>query len=210
MSMSPLSSPTAPAGAAADVCPRCQKPLIDPGGLGWCQACGYCRSVAESEKKTAVLPAPETQPAKPDPLIATGSAVSQTPTWVWVTLVGIVLIAVATFACEHVLRFEPFQRALVTTLQIVAGIGLMFLGQLIGLLRIAPEESSVTFLDVLFPFRLYGLVFKRLPTTRHTIYLGAWGLTAAITAGIFIGGLDFWFTYLPGHPKNVAAKKAAK
>jgi hypothetical protein len=209
MPMSPLPSPTAPVSAGADVCPRCQKPLIDPGGLGWCQGCGYCRSVAECEKKTAATPAPEAQPARPDPLIVTGSAVSQMPTWVWVTLIGVVLIAGATVACGVLLNFEPFQRALLATLQIVAGIAFMFLGQLIGLMKIAPEESSVTFLDVLFPFRLYGMVFKRLPSTRHTIYLGAWGLAAAISAGIFIGGLDHWFTYLPGHPKNVAAHKKA-
>ena len=37
--------------------------------------------------------------------------------------------------------------------------------------------------------------------TRHTIYLGAWGLAAILAANIFIGGLLHWLTYLPGNKK---------
>jgi hypothetical protein len=43
---------------------------------------------------------------------------------------------------------------------------------------------------------------KRLPASRHTLYLGAWGLTAIIAANDFIGGLDHWLNYLPGKNKN--------
>ena len=86
----------------------------------------------------------------------------------------------------------------------------MCVGQFIGLLRIAPEETSLSFKDALIPFNLYGLVFKRLPSTRHTVYLGAWGIAAIVSAGVFIGGLGHWFTYLPSYQKNQQKTKAGR
>jgi hypothetical protein len=139
-------------------------------------------------------------------LTATGSAIRQTGTWVWVTLMGMLLVAGATFALANCLTFSPLQRALLTSVQIAAGFALMFAGQFFGLLRIAPEESTLSFKDAVFPFRLYGLIFKRLPSTRYTVYLGAWGLAAIVAATVFIGGLGHWFTYVPGSQKNQALK----
>jgi hypothetical protein len=183
---------------AGKACPRCQQPLVDPNGLGWCKACGYCKSLAESEKTNAKAPPLPTEKAAPqNAVMATGSAIVQTPTWFWVSLVGVVLVSGATFACAHYLKFTPLQRALLTSGQMVVGAGVMFLGQFIGLLRIAPDESTLGFCDAVFPFRLYGMVMKHLPSTRHTVYLGVWGLTAIIAANIFIGGLPHLLTYLP-------------
>jgi hypothetical protein len=198
--MSKLTPPVSETTAVA--CPRCQKPLFDPNGLGWCKACGYCRSIAESEAQASQTPAA----AAPTTLTATGSAIGQTATWVWVALVGMILVAGATFALASWLTLTPLQRALLTSVQIAAGFALMFAGQFIGLLRIAPDESTLSFKDAVFPFRLYGLIFKRLPSTRHTVYLGAWGLAAIVSAAVFIGGLGHWFTYLPGYQKNQTQK----
>jgi hypothetical protein len=193
-------TPVSEINPAAAPCPRCKKPLIDPNGLGWCKACGYCRSLAEGEAMAAQ--APEMKPAASNSLAATGSAVGQTPAWFWVTLVGVLLVAGATFTCGRYLTFTPLQRALLASVQIGAGVAIMIVGQFIGLLRVAPEDATLSFKDALFPFRLYGLVFKRLPATRHTVYLGAWGIAAIVSAGIFIGGLQHWMTYLPGNQKN--------
>jgi hypothetical protein len=186
-------------------CPRCKEPLIDPRGLGWCKKCGYCRSLAETDAQ------PAKSAAEPTTLNATGSAISQTPTWVWVTLFGIAIVAGATFVGGRYLTLSPLERALLTTVQIALGIAAMIFGQFIGLMRIAPEESVLGFWDAIFPFRLYGMIFKRLPATRHTIYLGAWGLAGAVSALIFVGGLGHWFSYLP-NSKNPpkAAEKAKK
>lgn len=190
--------------APASACPRCHKPLIDPSGLGWCKACGYCRSLAESETKTAPADAAAAVPA--NQFTATSAALGQTPTWVWITLAGLPVIAAISFACGRWLPLDPFGRALFTTLQIAAGVGILFVGQCIGLMKIAPDEPSINFWDAIFPFRLYGLLFKRLPSTRHTIYLAAWGIAAILCAAIFIGGLGHWFKYIPGNQKNVPQK----
>jgi hypothetical protein len=197
--MNQLSS-TAPQTTAATPCPRCKQPLVDPHGLGWCKACGYCRSLTESEAAGAQIP--DAKAAAQNSLTATGSAIGQTPIWFWVTLAGVVLVAGATFACGRYLTFTPLQRALLASVQIGAGFAIMIVGQFIGLLRIAPEDSALSFKDALFPMRLYGLVFKRLPATRHTLYLGAWGVAAILSAAVFIGGLQHWLTYLPGNQKN--------
>lgn len=175
-------------------CPRCRQPLIDPRGLGWCKACGYCRSLADSEKQAG--PAPEA-PAKPNAITATGSALTQTPRWFVITLAGIIVISAATVACGQALHLKPLERAILATAQIGAGLVLMFLGQFLGVLRIAPHDSTLNFFDAIVPFRLYGLVFKRLPTGQITLFFGAWGLTAIVSAAIFIGGLDHWMNYLP-------------
>ena len=197
--MSQVSGPVP--GTKYVACPRCRMPLIDPKGLGWCKACGYCRSIAESEAQASQTAAP----AAPTTLTATSSAIRQTATWVWVTLIGMLLVAGATFALGW-LPLTPLQRALLASVQIAAGFGLMFAGQFMGLLRIAPEEATLSFKDAVFPFRLYGLIFKRLPSTRHTVYFGAWGLAAIVSATVFIGGLGHWFTYMPGYQKNQAQK----
>ena len=73
----------------------------------------------------------------------------------------------------------------------------MFAGQFLAVLRIAPEDSNLHFWDAVFPFRLYGLVLKRLPTTQTTLFLGIWGATAIISAALFVGGLEHWLNYLP-------------
>jgi hypothetical protein len=194
---------TPPAASPAIVqCPRCKQPLIDPQGLGWCKACGYCRSLAESEKQAG--PSPKT-PTEPNSLTATGSVLGS-PRWIWISLIGVIFIVGATYAGARFLVLTPLERALLTTVQIGAGIVLMFVGQFLGVLRIAPEDSNLGFFDAIVPFRLYNQVFKRLPAAQTTFFLGAWGITAIVSAVIFVGGLGHWMNYLP---KSQAQKTQA-
>jgi hypothetical protein len=117
--------------------------------------------------------------------------------WFWIMLLGLACIVVCTFAGSRLFTLTPFERALLTTVQIVLGLLIMFAGQCIGLMRVAPEDSTLGAFDAVFPFRLYGLVFKRLPKTGITVCCGAWGATAVLTAVFLIGGLDHWLTYIP-------------
>src|SRR5262245_4884672 len=112
-------------------CPHCREPLFDPGALGWCKKCGYCRSLGDSESKSDKAETPNT-------LTATGSAIGQTPMWVWVTFLGIGIVVAITFVGGRYLTLSPLERALLTTVQIFLGVAAMILGQFIGLMRIAP------------------------------------------------------------------------
>jgi hypothetical protein len=201
-------APNATSAIPETPCPRCKKPLIDPKGLGWCKACGFCRSLEDTEKKSIMdvkqAPSEKSAPAAAKSPAIPGVAPRASSKWIVVMLTGIVLIAGATYAGSRVLQLTPLERAVLTSLQIGIGVLVMFIGQFIGLLRIAAEESSLHFWDALFPFRLYGLIFKRLPRAAFTVYLGSWGFTAIVTAAVFIGGLQHWFNYLPGNQKNRA------
>ena len=191
-----------PTTTAALPCPRCQSPLIDPAGLGWCKACGYCRSLAEVDKKTAEIEVAQ----QPSQLTVTGAVVGQTPLWVCVTLIGMGLIIAATWAASHYWRWTPLDRAIFTSGQVLASLTIILVAQFIALLKIAPEDAALTVKDAIFPFRLYALVLKRLPSMSFAIYAAVWGLTAIIAVNLFIGGLGHWLTYLPDS-KKIEAKK---
>ena len=184
--------------AVPDVlCPKCAKALVDPDGLGWCSGCGYCKSL---EDKTAPSIARENAPGKPSVggIVETASAIRHLPIWFWVLLVvvsqGIVLSVVAG---RDLPPGNCFQRALWATLQIAAGLLIMFLSQCWVLLQIAPEESTLAFKDALFPFKLWPLAFKRLPKNQISLWAAAFGFTIVIGAFACVGGLEHWLVYVP-------------
>lgn len=196
-------SPTTGGVISGGACPRCKTPLIDPGGLGWCKSCGYCKSLENSKKEPprvekAPIPELESKPSAEPP----GSTPRASTTWIWVTMIGSMFVAGATVALGTLLTLSPFERALLTTVQTGGAVVVILFGQFIGLLKVAPDDSTLNFWDAIFPFRLYGLIVKRVPATQLTVYLGAWGLAAIITANIFIGGLGHWLTYLPDSKKG--------
>jgi hypothetical protein len=176
-------------------CPRCQQPLADPEGLAWCQACGYCRSLEEDRARLPLhairsMPVnPYTGTAPPEPL--------SLPTWAMVMAVGVIVLATTTWLINHEITLRPLTRAVWTTTQIVVGILVMLIGQSYALIRIAPEEASLHAVDAVFPFRLYGMILKRLPTMKESVWLAGWGLTLALSAVLFVGGLSHWLNYLP-------------
>jgi hypothetical protein len=123
----------------------------------------------------------------------------------WVTLIGLGLIIGGTWAAGKYLTLTPLNRALFTTIQMASGLGLMLLGQFIGMMRIAPDDPTMGFKDFLFPFKLYAMALKYLPATQWTVYFGIWGLAAIITVNICVGGMLHWLDYLPGN-KDKGAK----
>ncbi len=189
--MPPLVSPPPAAGAG---CPRCGQALIDPSGLGWCKACGYCRSLGEEHKPT---PTPA-KPAAATPAKAPVAAPSRAPLWAILTLAGVVILAAGTFAVNRYVPLKPLLRAQWTTFQILAGLAIMFVGQFLGLMRLAPEEPTLTFKDAIIPFHLLGTAIKHPQRARWAMFIISCGLTMILAALIFIGGLGHWFTYVQG------------
>lgn len=191
---------TIPAPSSGDLalpeslCPRCQRPLVDQHGVGWCHACGYCRVLGEDQQKPAA--------PSPAPVAMLHAASGGFPYWAVGLVLSVALMVAGTWALSHYYHPKPMHRALWTTLQVAAGVLLMLIGQCYGLIRIAPEDGSMHAIDAIVPFRLYGMVFKRLPRMCAVLYLGGWGLALALSALIFIGGLSHWLNYIPKSRQN--------
>lgn len=186
-------------GRAANPCPKCGKPLTDAAGLGWCPACGYCRSleetpqvakvkVQEAEAQTAPhsMREPPSEPSGPFLI----------PIWLLCLVVGAIGIAVGSYFIGRNLAPNALPRALWTTCQIGGGVLVLLVGQFLALVRIAPFDEKLSFKDAVLPLRLYGQVIKRLPSMGFSLCTLGWGLTLIASALFFIGGLNHWFVYL--------------
>jgi len=195
MALDTMPSQDRPATPGADAagCPRCGQPLVDPTGLGWCKACGYCRSLGGEVGTTTPAAAPG--PKKPGVREA-GAAIGQVPTWLWVLAFSITVLVLGVYLTHRYIHPKPLPRALWSTIQVGAGIALIFIGQFAALIRLAPDDPNLSFMHALVPGQMYGLIWKHLPRTSVPAYLVCWGKVLIITATKFIGGFDHWFTYL--------------
>jgi hypothetical protein len=200
----------------APVCPRCQQgPLVDPNGLGWCKACGYCRSLEEERAKdpppeAAAGEASTAKKTRPSVggLVELGEAVYKLPSWVWVLLAGMAGFALVSLLPSKKLPLDSLERAVWCTLQIAMGLLLILAAQFWAVIQIAPHDERVSARDVLLPARLWGLVFKRMPAMRLPVWFAGWGLSLILSAVLIIGGLSYWMNYLPG--SKAAQQKAGQ
>jgi hypothetical protein len=180
------------------LCPRCGQPIIDPDGLGWCRACGYCRSL-EDERACALLAKTKVGAKQPSMAALAGDI----PIWFWILVGGIGAVFAASLAAGWLLPAgKCLPRALWTTLQIAVGLLVVFAHQFLVLVVVAPEDEKLGFKDALLPTRLWPAAARRLPRTAPYLWGASWGLAMVIAALLFIGGLGHWNSYLPGANKD--------
>lgn len=190
--------------AASDACPHCGSSLVDPNGLGWCQKCGFCKTLQEK-------PVQKTQRLAPPKSGGASSPSIQLPFWFWVLILGMGVVIGATALVNTRLPAGPkFERALWCTVQIGVGILLIWITQFIAVIVLAPKEASLNFMHVILPGKIWGLVAKRLPATAPCMWAGVWSATAILSAVYFIGGLSHWNDYLPGAKKNAITVPKAR
>jgi hypothetical protein len=199
-------APAAPkSGPGVVRCPRCQNKLIDPNGLGWCQRCGYCHSLEQDRAKVPVKVASTARPKADPNILDFVLLLVKVPVWFWMMLlVAAALVAMTWLAVQRV-QPTPFPRCIWCTVQIAAGMLLVFAGEFWALLRIAHTDEIMTAKDLFLPARLWGLTIARLPGTRFQIWLAAWGIALIAGALIFVGGLPEWFKHIPKAAKPQAA-----
>ena len=184
----------APAVAA---CPKCEKPLVDPNGLGWCSACGYCRSL---EVGNAAISQAEAAVRRPSfgGMSETGDAIRGLPMWFWTSLLMVALgLFVSILANRQLPLGDCLERAKWATLQIAVGAFLIFSAQARILINIAHEEPSLNWLAALMPGRIWVCAYKRLPRFQESVWAASLGIAFVLGGFVFIGGLQHWFSYIP-------------
>jgi hypothetical protein len=192
----------------AGLCPSCQKKLIDPHGLGWCKACGYCKSLEDDKTRTPLENKRQSRTASPLGLVEFGRAVNLWPTWVWVLIGGVLTVVAISLPPAASLEVGSLQRALWSTAEIVLGVLMVLAAQTWSLCFLAPGEDSLHFKDAILPGRLWALTVSKLPQTCGQVWLAGWGLTCILSGIFIVGGLAHWFSYLPKTPPPVVEQPA--
>jgi hypothetical protein len=190
-------NPAPETGEAVQQCPKCHSKLIDPHGLGWCKACGYCKSLSEDKARVPldVKPAPS-QPSVLG-LVEFGQLLAQLPNWAWVLIGGVAMVAAIDIPLSMALQGDGLPRAIFSTLQIVLGVLMIVAAQTWSLVLLAPSDDKLGIKEAMLPSRLWGMTVKQLPETRGQVWLASWGLACILSAIFIVGGLTHWLSYLP-------------
>lgn len=203
--VSPASPPVAaPPAAPSTDCPKCGGKLIDPGSLGWCPKCRYCRSLEEEGAKAALPQQPTAAKPSPFGIVEFSEMVSRLPRWLWVLLGGMAIVAGISTAAHFLLAVDAMPRALWSTIELVIGLLLILAAQAWSLILLAPHDDSMGPKDLILSVRLWSQTFRRLPEMRRQLWLGGWGATAAACALGIVGGFSYWYQYYK--PKRIAEK----
>jgi hypothetical protein len=188
--------------------------LIDATGLGWCQSCGYCRSLEEERARGAIpsWDAAAPKDAASEPTGADGW-LAKLPSWAGMLLGGVVFVVLINVPPSLFLTPDTLTRAVWSTVGVVLGVVMILAAQFWALMTIAPEDDNLGIKDLLVSGRLWVLTCKRLPKTSGQVWLGAWGLTAILSAVLLVGDLEHWLRYLPKSQATLmreAAERAAR
>ncbi|HYV40138.1 MAG TPA: hypothetical protein VE988_30920 [Gemmataceae bacterium] len=181
----------------AGLCPKCQAKLIDPAGLGWCKACGFCKSLEEDKARIPLETKPVVRPPSPLGIVEFGQVIAKFPSWVWVMLGGIATIVAVNIPQGMMLPPDTFARALTATMELLIGLVMVFAAQVWALCLLGPEDGRLNFKDAVIPGKLWGMTLRKLPETRGQVWLAAWGLAAMLSAIFIIGDFAHWLNYLP-------------
>lgn len=186
----PVAPPRPQPVVEARACPRCRAPLIDPDSLALCPQCGWCRALEEA----ACLASPRAGQAERPALLGSIEFLEllcKLPAWIWGLLGGLTVAAVVAVAADSLLPARGLPRALWTTGQIGFGLGLVVAAQAWALVLLAPADDRLGARDLFLPGRLWNLTLKRLPATKGSVSLAAWGVALAAAAA-WVGGLSYW------------------
>jgi len=178
-------------------CPRCRGKLISPESLGWCQKCGYCRTL-EDDKARIQLEQPDAQYRRPGPArMDMLYYLARLPNWVWILFIGVVGILLLVFPVSRRLPDDSIERAVWCLVQLGIGVILFWGTQFWTLLMVADRDDKLGAKDIFLSGRLWAVAIGALPLTRWQICLAVWAVTLIVTAFWPIGGLDHMLRYLP-------------
>ena len=185
------SSPPAGTTLQADTaaCPRCGGHLLEPTGITWCPACGYCPILEK--------PTPRSNPAGPRTPSKLGvteffKVVGNTPEWLGRSLVG-VFAAVTVSLVAHLLLIETaHDRALWGLWQLLVGLALVAGAHVLAFRQVTLNEIRACSRGNGALTGLWRATLDRLPETRWPVNLLSWGASLILCSVVIIGGLGWW------------------
>jgi serine/threonine protein kinase len=163
------------------VCPRCGARRSASGLASWCLACGY-------------YPEPE---KPPEPEREMGGWI---PGWVWVLMLGMVVVLGLSIAAPYLLPSGTANRAWWSLGELSVGLVLTLVGAIWAFIKSLPHRAEYSIFQLIDPTRLIEYTFRALPETRRPVWLGTWGLTAILCSAFIVGELTYFLK--PHRPRQ--------
>jgi hypothetical protein len=157
------------------------------GNSSWCPKCGYYPRLGIS-MGPALEPAPEASPG-PKSL---RDAWAVLPVWARVLAAGVVALFTANVTARLMIPDQSPARMHIALLELAAGLGVFVAMHCAAYVKASMENAGVRFLDLLLhPIVNWQPTIQQLPGTARRVWLGAWGLTAAVCALLVLGGIPY-------------------
>ena len=168
---------------AAETCPKCHT-TTPWKASSWCPDCGYYPGVTEA------VPAPEIVEQEPDPEPIEEPPLL--PAWVVKSIASPTAIIVLCIVAKYIFTYYGGNRGLVALLLLAAGIVAMVAVHIRTAVDSMNENPSLGLFDLISqPIEMWRPTLRGLPRTGNRIAIGVSGLTAALSAMVIIGGIDF-------------------
>ncbi len=121
-----------------------------------------------------------------------GSPLSGIPVWFWVMLVGVGAIIVGGVAVHMTTPVEDGTRGTIALVQLVLGVISFLVAHGVASHHAMKVDPRVNMSDVLLSwFNVWQTTIAHLPKTCLRLFGIVWGLSAALTAVVVIGGIDY-------------------
>jgi len=164
-------------------CPRCGAPGLNPASRAWCLACGY-------------YPEPENRA----PVDKKGRL-----EWLWVMLMGIMLITLLSYGARTYLPHASYSRTWWSGTELILGAVAILIGHLWAFFSTLTKRDDHLIFHYIDVSRLWRVTFEYLPDTRRPLWTGVWGGTAVLCAIFMVGGIPYLWQ---GLPNRMAARPA--
>lgn len=163
--------------AKTEGCPSCG--FTGSWGMGsWCPECGYFPRVG---RQGDAIEAADPEDALPPTLW------SLIPGWIWALLGGMAGIMIVSASMPLVLK-DPLHRGAAAAVQLGIGLLLGISSQVRAFIYAMKTHEQYKFYAIVTsPLAIWRGPIKLLPQTRPVFFCAAWGWTAALGAGLFMG-----------------------
>jgi serine/threonine protein kinase len=156
-------------------CPRCGAPGLNPASRAWCLACGY-------------YPEPE------NPAVVEKKGRLE---WLWVLLVGVMVITLLSYGARTYLPHASYSRTWWSGTELILGAIAILFGHLWAFFTTLPKRDDHQIFHYVDFSILWRLTFEYLPDTRRPLWIGVWGGTAVLCAIFMVGGIPYLWKGLP-------------